>query len=137
MFTLSILTPEKRFLTDQEIEEVIVPGDRGQLDVLPGHAPLVSTLGSGVLHYRLKGENAFQSLAVSWGYMEVHPDGVVVLAEEAELPEDVDRALAEAALKKAQHALAQLIPDPEEIEKYQRDVERAQAQLELLDQLSH
>lgn len=137
MFTLSILTPEKRLLADEQIEEVIVPGDRGQLDVLPGHAPLVSTLAAGVLRYRLKGESAFKSLAVSWGYMEVHPEGVVVLAEEAELPEDVDRALSEAALKKAQHALAQLIPDPEEIEKYQRDIERAQAQLDLLDSLSH
>jgi F-type H+-transporting ATPase subunit epsilon len=139
MFTLSILTPEKRLVTDQEIEEVLVPGNKGQLDVLPGHAPLITTLRAGVLRYRLKGQTAQHSLSVSWGYAEVSPQGVVVLAETAETREEIDRQRAEEALKKSTDALAQIIADPEEITKYQRKVERAQARLELVhsDKLSH
>lgn len=139
MFTLSILTPEKKLVTDQEIEEVIVPGNKGQLDVLPGHAPLITTLRAGVLRYRLKGQTAQHSLSVSWGYAEVSPQGVVVLAETAETREEIDRQRAEEALKKSTDALAQIIADPEEITKYQRKVERAQARLELVhsDKLSH
>ena len=100
MFTLNILTPEKKLLTDQEIEEVIVPGFRGQLDVLPGHAPLLTTLNAGALRYRLKGATDYQLVAVSWGYMEVHPGGVVVLAETAETPEEIDRARADLSKKR-------------------------------------
>lgn len=139
MFKLSILTPEKRLLTDQEIDEVLVPGDRGQLDILPGHAPLVTTLSAGVLRYRLKGESGHRAVAVSWGYAEVNPDGVVILAETAETPEEIDRQRAEEALRKAQGFLARMVADPEEIEKYQRKIERAQARLELVDseKLSH
>lgn len=133
MFKLSILTPEKRLLTDQEIDEVLVPGDRGQLDVLPGHAPLVTTLTAGVLRYRLKGEGASRAIAVSWGYAEVNPDGVVILAETAETPEEIDRRRAEESLRKAQGFLAQMVAEPEEIEKYQRKIERALARLDLVD----
>jgi F-type H+-transporting ATPase subunit epsilon len=139
MFTLSILTPEKKFVADQEIEEVIVPGDRGQLDVLPGHAPLVTTLRAGVVRYKLKGESTHHSLVVSWGYAQVSPTGVVILAETAESREDIDRKRAEEALKKSTDFLGQLIGDPVELTKFQRKVERAQARLELVqsDKLSH
>jgi len=139
MFTLSILTPEKRLVTDQEIEEVIVPGNRGQLDILPGHAPLVTTLQAGVLKYRLKGESQSHSLSVSWGYAEVKPTGVVVCAETAETREEIDRKRAEETLKKSTDFLSQMIADPVEITKYQRKIERAQARLELVssDKMSH
>jgi F-type H+-transporting ATPase subunit epsilon len=139
LFKLNILTPEKRLLADQEIEEVVVPGWLGQLDVLPGHSPLVTTLTAGILKYRLKGESGYHPVAVSSGYMEVHPEGVVVLAETAETPAEVDRNRAENSLKKAQQFLSQLTADPEEIEKYQRQVERALARLDLVnsEKLSH
>jgi F-type H+-transporting ATPase subunit epsilon len=139
MFTLSILTPEKRLVTEQEIDEVIVPGYRGQLDFLPGHAPLVTTLQAGVLRYRLKGEVQHKSVAVSWGYAEVNPNGVVVLAETAETPEEIDRHRAEEALKKSADYLARMTVSPEEITKYQRKIERAQARLDLIheEKLSH
>jgi len=134
MFTLSILTPEKRLLTDQEIEEVVVPGNRGQLDILPGHAPLITTLQAGTLRYRLKGESTSTSLAVSWGYAEVNPNGVVVLAETAETAEEIDRHRAEEALKKSANFLAQMTADPIETTKYQRKIERAQARLDLINE---
>lgn len=133
MFSLSILTPEKRLVTDQEIEEVIVPGGCGQMDVMPGHAPLVSTLSAGIVRYRRKDETEYQPLAVSWGYMEVHAEGVVVLVETAELPSEVDRNRAEEALKKAQHFLEDMTIEPTETAKYQRKVERALVRLALIN----
>lgn len=139
MFKLSILTPEKKLVTDQEIDEVLVPGDRGQLDILPGHAPLLTTLQAGVLKYRHKGESNFHSLAVAWGYMQVNPEGVIVLAEMAETAGEVDRSRAEESLRKAQASLAQMTIDPEETERYQRKIELAQARLALLadDKITH
>ena len=113
MFTLSLVTPQKKLFTDVEIEEVIVPAFRGQLDILPGHAPLMTTLQAGVLRVRLKGETAFKSAAISWGYCEVNPSGVVVLADTAEWPEEIDKKRAEENLKIAEQRLidAGLSPD--------------------------
>lgn len=132
MFTLNLVTPEKKLVTDLEIDEVIVPGFKGQLDILPGHAPLMTTLGTGILKYRAKGATNFETVVVSWGYAEVHPDGVVVLAEVAESLEEIDRARAEAALKKAQAALVDPLLEADQVEMMQRKVERNQARLAAL-----
>jgi len=132
MFTLNLVTPEKKLVTDLEIEEVIVPGFKGQLDILPGHAPLMTTLGTGALKYRAKGATAFETMVVSWGYCEVHPEGVVVLAEVAESLAEIDRARAEAALKKAQAALVDPLLEANQMEMMQRKVARNQARLAAL-----
>jgi F-type H+-transporting ATPase subunit epsilon len=102
MFNLTMVTPEKKLLVGQEIEEVFVPAHQGELNVLPGHAPLMSTLRAGVLKYRLKGESTFNHVAISWGYCQVNPFGVSVLAETVETPEEIDVARADAALKEAE-----------------------------------
>lgn len=128
-FSLNLVTPEKRILTDSEIEEVIVPGHLGELDVLPGHAPLITTLSTGILKYRLKGSTTFEAVVVSWGYCEIKPTGVTVLAETAETIPEIDRARAEAALRKAQDQLAGTYPEPDQIEAFQRKIARAQARL--------
>jgi F-type H+-transporting ATPase subunit epsilon len=130
MFILNLVTPEKKLVTDTEIEEVIVPAYRGQLDILPGHAPLMTTLSTGVLKYRLKGNANFETVVVSWGYCEVNPQGVVILAETAESLEEIDRARAEAALKKAQTELLEPILEPDQITKLQHKLARAYARLE-------
>lgn len=132
MFVLNLVTPEKKVLTDAEVEEVIVPAYKGQLDILPGHAPLMSTLGTGVLKYRLKGSADYEKVAVSWGYLEVNFKGVTVLAETAESLEEIDRARSEAALKKAQTQLMEPILEPDQIHELQVKVARAQARLEAL-----
>ena len=132
MFTLNLVTPEKKLVTDLEIEEVIVPGFKGQLDILPGHAPLMTTLSTGVLKYRAKGSSSFETVVVSWGYCEVHPDGVIVLAEIAESLEQIDRARAEAALKKASAKLLDPLLESDQIEMMQRKLERNQARLAAL-----
>jgi len=132
MFTLNLVTPQKKLVTDLEIEEVIVPGFRGQLDVLPGHAPLMTTLSTGVVKYRTKGSSAFETVVVSWGYAEVHPEGVIVLAEVAESLEEIDRARAEAALKKATTKLLDPLLEADQVEMMRRKVERNQARLAAL-----
>ncbi len=132
MFVLNLVTPEKKVLTDTEIEEVIVPAHRGQLDILPGHAPLMSTLGIGVLKYRLKGSANFEKVVVSWGYLEVNQHGVTVLAETAESLDEIDRARSEAALRKAHKELLEPILEPNQIQNLQNKIARAQARLEAI-----
>jgi F-type H+-transporting ATPase subunit epsilon len=123
---LTLVTPEKKLLTDVEVEEVFVPGYRGELNILPGHAPLMTTLSTGLLKYRLKGSSELKPIIVSWGYCEVNPDGVLVLAETAERPEDVDQDRALAAWKLATERLDSGELDPANIEKFRRKRERAE-----------
>ena len=131
-YTLSIVTPNKRLLVDTEIEEVLVPGAKGELDILPGHAPLITTLSTGILRYRLQGEANYKSVAVSWGYCEVMPNGVNVMAETAETPEELDKERIHVALKTAEEQLAGGDLEEEMIAKYLRKAERARVRAELL-----
>jgi F-type H+-transporting ATPase subunit epsilon len=132
MFTLSLVTPEKKLITDLEIDEVLVPGYRGQLDILPGHAPLLTTLLTGLLKYRAKGSATLETVVVSWGYCEVHPAGVVVLAEIAESLEEIDRQRAEEQLKHATKMLLDPLLPSNQIEEFRHKEERALARLEAL-----
>ena len=132
MFILNLVTPEKRLVTETEIEEVIVPGFKGQLDILPGHAPLMTTLDTGLLKYRTKGSSTSETVVVSWGYCQVNPQGVVVLAETAESLEELDRARAEASLKATQKELLEPILEVDQIAKLQHKLARANARLEAL-----
>lgn len=133
MFTLSLVTPNKRLLTDVEVDEVIVPAYRGQLDILPGHAPLVSTLTAGVIKVRLKGETKFKVAATSWGYLEVNPRGVVILADTAQWPEEISRDKAQKDYEHATQRLqeAGLAPDEKVLAQRQLDLEKAR--LEVLE----
>lgn len=131
MFTLTLVTPEKKLAAGQEIEEVFVPAARGELNVLPGHAPLMTTLVPGVLRYRLKGESKFNYVAISWGYCQVNPYGVNVLAETAERPEDLDQKRIEEALKNAESKLTTEVMDEESYKKFQGKAARARARREV------
>ena len=88
---LEVVTPERRLLSEQ-VNSVTVPGRGGELGILPGHAPLISDLQTGVLSYNEDG-TTFQ-LHVSGGFVEVNDDKVSVLAEIAERPEEIDAARA-------------------------------------------
>lgn len=132
---LTLVTPEKKLITDCEVEEILVPGSKGQLDILPGHAPLLSTLSTGILKYRLKGQTEYKPVAISWGYCEVTPTGVSILAETAETPEELEKDRVEDALKRAKTRLKEGL-NVGEIMKYQRKMQRAQARLDLLKSYS-
>ncbi|MCB0363085.1 MAG: ATP synthase F1 subunit epsilon [Bdellovibrionales bacterium] len=133
MFNLTLVTPQKKIVTDLEIEEVSVPAYRGELNILPGHAPLMSTLGVGLLRYRQKGGSGFEKAAISWGYCEVSPTGVNILAETAETKSDIDFDRVKSSLKKAEEKLKSGSLDPADTVKYQRKLKRALVRLELMD----
>lgn len=131
MFKLTVVTPEKRLVINQEIEEVTVPGFRGELNILPGHSPLITTLETGVLRWRLKGESQAHVAAISWGYCQVNPTGVDIMADIADLPEDVDVAETNQHLALAEKRLANESLDEEAWASVQRDVARLRADLEI------
>ncbi len=125
MFTLNLVTPEKKLVAGQEIDEITVPAYRGELDLLPGHAPLMTTLSTGVLRYRLKGESQTYAVAISWGYCQVSPEGVNILAETAERPEEIDLGRAQQAQKTAEQKLASADLSVEDLGKFQNKITRA------------
>src|SRR2546425_10613309 len=91
---LEVVTPERR-LVSEVVDEVILPGSEGSLGVLPGHTPLLTALGVGELIYRRGGDRRY--VAISWGFAEVLPERVSVLAEIAERAEGIDRERAATA----------------------------------------
>jgi F-type H+-transporting ATPase subunit epsilon len=102
-FKLEIVTPEKK-VVDTAAEEVQIPAKNGYLGVLPGHAPLITELSVGEIIYC---ENAVElRLAVAWGFAEVLPDKVTILAESAERPAEIDVSRAQKAKERAEQRLA-------------------------------
>src|SRR5436190_10197720 len=85
--TLEVVTPERKILSEV-VDEVVLPGRDGYLGVLPGHAPLLTSLKIGQVEYRQGSEKSYLSLA--WGFAEVLPDKVTILADVAERPEEID-----------------------------------------------
>ena len=100
--TLEIVTPDRALVTEQ-VDEVQVPGTEGYFGVLPGHTPLLAVLGAGELWYRQGQEKHYVSIA--FGFAEVLPDRVTILAQIAEKAEEIDLARAEAAKKRAEERL--------------------------------
>ena len=101
--TLELATPTRLVVT-VEVDEVVVPGSLGYFGVLPGHAPLLATLGIGEVTYRIGREE--YHVAVSGGFAEVRNDKVIILADVAETPGEVDRGRAERARDRAEARLA-------------------------------
>jgi F-type H+-transporting ATPase subunit epsilon len=102
-FKLEIVTPEKK-VVDTTAEEVQIPGKNGYLGVMAGHAPLITELAVGEISFR---ENSTeQRLAVAWGFAEVLPDKVTILAETAERPSEIDVDRARKAKGRAEQRLA-------------------------------
>src|SRR3954454_8023414 len=101
-FQLEIVTPEKLVVRDSA-EEAQIPGLNGYLGILPGHAPLITELGAGEISYRSGGQSHRFSLA--WGFAEVLPDRVTVLAETVERADEIDVSRARQALASAEESL--------------------------------
>ena len=93
-----------RSLVNESVDEVEIPGADGYFGVLPGHTPLLALLGAGELWYRQGQEKHFLSMA--FGFAEVQPDRVTILAQIAEHADEIDIARAEAAKKRAEERLA-------------------------------
>jgi F-type H+-transporting ATPase subunit epsilon len=107
---LELATPTRQ-LVSEEIDEVVAPGSEGYFGVLPGHAAFLATLGSGEVVYR-RGRDEVH-LAVHGGFAEVTPERVIILAETAERPDEIDRERAERARQRAEQRMAGRDPEGE------------------------
>ena len=101
---LQVVTPERHVL-EENVQSIQLPGKEGELGILPGHAPLLTALGVGLLSYNKDGQTRL--LTVVDGYAEVLPDRVIVLAEVSERAEEIDVARAQESRSRAQSILAQ------------------------------
>src|SRR5947199_4189525 len=107
-FQLEIVTPEKMVVKDVA-EEAQIPGSNGYLGILPGHAPLITELAVGEITYRNDGYT--HRIAVAWGFAEVLPDKVTILAETAERAEEIDIKRAQDAKQRAEQRLQSNNPE--------------------------
>ena len=121
--TLEIVTPD-RALVREEVDEVVVPGSQGEFGVLPGHTPLLSSLKVGELWYRQGQEKHY--MAIAFGFVEVLPDRVTVLAQVGERAQEIDVQRAERAKQRAEQRLAQAQSQLTQID---FDIERARIAL--------
>jgi F-type H+-transporting ATPase subunit epsilon len=101
-FQLEIVTPS-RLLVKDAAEEAQIPALGGYLGILPGHAPLITELAVGAITYRAGGVG--HTLSVAWGFAEVLPDKVTILAEAAERPQEIDIERAQKARDRAEQRL--------------------------------
>ena len=116
--TLEIVTPDRSVLHER-VDEVEIPGEDGYFGVLPGHTPLLASLQVGVLWYRKGIEKAY--LSIAFGFAEVLPDRVTILARICERAEEIDVGRAEAERRRAEEQLARARADV--------DMDRARASL--------
>ncbi len=108
--TLEVVTPASVIL-ETEAEYITIPGEIGELGILPGHIPLLTNLQSGVLSY--KNNSVEKRIAVHFGYAEVCQDKITILANSAELAEDIDAESAKSDQQKAESELAEALKDSE------------------------
>jgi F-type H+-transporting ATPase subunit epsilon len=120
---LVIVTPERQ-LFNGLVDQVDVPSSQGELGILPGHAPLLAELGIGNIRYKIGDRTEF--LFCSWGFAEVLPDRVVILAQAVEAASEIDLNRAEQARSRAEKRLASKDPN----------LDFARAELALLRALS-
>jgi F-type H+-transporting ATPase subunit epsilon len=118
---LEVATPD-HLLLSREVDEVIAPGSEGEFGVLPGHAHFLSMLKIGELRYRVGDQTHYMS--VLWGFAEVTPTKVTILAEIAEKAEDIDVERAQAAVERAEQRL-QVGGLPSELKEAQISLEKA------------
>ena len=104
---LVIVTPEKQLFSGR-VDQVTVPSSQGYLGILPGHAPLLAELGIGNISYQIGDQS--ELLFCSWGFVEVLPDRVVLLAQAAETASEIDLNRAEQAKSRAEKRLASKDP---------------------------
>ncbi len=101
---LQIVTPDK-LLVNEDADQVQIPGKSGYLGILPGHAPLITELMIGEISYSHSGTTHY--FAVAWGFAEVLPDKVTILADSAERAENINVKRAQEAKARAEEALRQ------------------------------
>ncbi len=130
-FLLEVVTPEKLLLSEY-VDQVTAPGKEGDFGVLPGHSHFLTSLRIGELQYRI-GEN-IQFMSVLWGFAEVNPKKVTILAEVAEKADDIDVDRAEAAVSKAE-AHVERGGLPSEVEEAKVSLEKARLRKKVAERI--
>ena len=126
-FEIEIVTPE-RVVERDVVTELQLPTKNGYIGVLAGHAPLITELGIGEITY--KADNIEYKVAVAWGFAEVLPNKVTILAEVAERPEDIDVSRAQKAKERAEERLRSANSDTD-FDRAQVALERATTRIEV------
>ena len=129
---LEVVTPERK-LVDRQVKFVSAPGIEGEFGVLAGHTEFFTSLGSGEISF--EDETGMHFLAVSWGYAEVKPESVVILAENAELAEEIDRDRAVRERNEWKAKLDGIAPDDEYYKLYKSKYDRASTRVEVLTKM--
>lgn len=119
--TLSIITPEKPVL-EKRVEFIAFPAYNGECGVLPGHARFLAELVAGIVRIQAQGET--QTLAISGGYAEVHPDRVDLFCETAEVSDDINEERARLAKESALHQISKA-QNSEDLAKAEAALKRA------------
>lgn len=132
-FQLEIVTPEKK-VVDTSASEAQIPGKNGYLGVLPGHAPLITELAVGEITFRAGSEE--QRLAVAWGFAEILPEKVTILAETAERPSEIDVERARKAKARAEQRLNSGDPSVD-VERSLNALHKAETRLQVADPKAH
>src|SRR5271170_7341965 len=130
---LQIVTPQRHVL-QETVQSVEIPGKEGYLGVLPGHAPLITELGIGILAYRKGSESRY--LTIIEGFAEVLPDRVIVLAEVAERAEEIDVERSRAAHTRAQAELAKAGVGTEDWQREKLALDRALVRMQAIERIS-
>ncbi|MGE0614683.1 MAG: ATP synthase F1 subunit epsilon [Bacteriovoracia bacterium] len=123
---LSILSPERKLLTEVPVKEVTLTGSEGQIEILPGHAPMVGTFETGLFKSTGADGTGKEELGfISTGFFEVQDDKVTVLAEVLERSQEIDVERAKRAQKKAEDKLRDTSLEMQEFKKYQLKLQRS------------
>jgi F-type H+-transporting ATPase subunit epsilon len=125
---LTIVTRERK-IVETDVDEVELPASDGEIGILPGHTPLLTTLRIGQMRYR-EGGTVYR-LVLSWGFAEVLPDRVIVMAETARLPQEIDPAAAERERAEAERTLADLSSQDPEFALVEARLEESVAMIDL------
>lgn len=133
MFKLTFLTPEKKIVVEQDLDMVIVPGEKGEIQILKGHSPLITSLSTGIMQWKLANEDQGKAAVISWGFCEVFPGGVRVLADVVDFAQDIDIKESQEAIKKGEQRLATESLNDQNWDSVRREVARARADLQLVN----
>ena len=125
---LTIVTRERK-IVETDVDEVELPASDGEIGILPGHTPLLALLKIGQMRYRTG--TTVMRLVLSWGFVEVLPDRVIVMAETARLPQEIDPAAAERERDEAERALADLSSNDPEFAIVEARLEEAVSMIDL------
>lgn len=124
MLKLTLLSPERRLLEGESVEELTIRGSEGEIQIFPGHAPMIGTLELGIFNFKTVAGHVTRGV-ISSGFFEIHDDHLTVVAETLELQGEVDLERAKKAQKEAEQLLSEADLDEHKFRNYQLSLEKA------------